>query len=102
MQKQDLGGKSNIGRADDEVFHLSIGAGLVHRPAGWTVISVRQLSRPSTGLRRPAFPRMSCLFLRLEQMGIVMKEFLDVILHAQDFGPLFFVERDWEPADSVQ
>src|SRR5579863_4743028 len=92
---------TNSGRRSRR-FPWPFGAGLFHRPAGWTVTSIWQLSKQCTGLQRPASLRMSKLFLRFEQMGVVMKEFFYVILHAQDLGPLFLIERDRKPADSVQ
>src|SRR6266851_6900829 len=92
---------TNSGRRSRR-FPWPFGAGLLHHPAGWTVTSIWRLSKPSTCLRRPALPRMSKLFLRLEQMGVVMKEFFYLVLHTQDLGPLFLIERDRKPADSVQ
>src|ERR1700675_3742295 len=92
---------TNFGRRSRR-FPWPFGAGLFHRPAGRTVISIWRLSKPSTALPRPASQSLSKLFLRFEQMGVVMKEFFYVILHAQDLGPLFLIERDRKPADSVQ
>src|ERR1700688_2006188 len=92
---------TNFGRRSRR-FPWPFGAGLFHRPAGRTVISIWRSSKPSTALPRPASQSLSKLFLCLKQVSVVVKEFLDVILHAQNFGPLFLVERHREPADSVK
>src|SRR5271165_7533107 len=71
-------------------------------PAGRMVISIWRLLKLSTALPRPVLPRRSNSFLGLKQVAVVVQEFFYFVFHAQYFGPLFLVERDREPADSVK
>src|ERR1700733_6613055 len=93
-------------------FPRPFGADLFRPPAGRMVMSTWRSWKLSTVQPKLVFPRQSNstatgkrragLFLGFQQMGVVVQEGFDFILHAEDFYPLFFVKGDGEPAHAVE